>query len=142
MRKPSVRTAGIAVLGAVALVAGACGGGDEGTVTTTLSDFEIVLAPSSVASGEVTFDITNNGPSTHEFVVFDTGLAEDQLPTDENGDVDEEGSPDITVVDEVEDIGSGADATLTVTLDAGTYVIVCNLPGHYAAGMHTTITVA
>jgi uncharacterized cupredoxin-like copper-binding protein len=131
----------LAVLAALALVAGSCGG-DEGGVDATLKDFEITLDPSSVAAGEVTFNIHNDGPSTHEFVVFDTSLAEDALPTDENGDVDEEGSPDITVVDEVEDIPDGADETLTVNLQAGSYVIVCNLPGHYASGMHTTITVS
>jgi len=30
---------------------------------------------------------------------------------------------------------------LTVTLDAGQYQLVCNLPGHYQAGMHTTFIV-
>jgi len=31
--------------------------------------------------------------------------------------------------------------TFTVDLEAGTYQLVCNLPGHYEAGMHTVFTV-
>ena len=27
-----------------------------------------------------------------------------------------------------------------MTLDAGNYVFICNLPGHYAQGMHTSFT--
>ena len=27
-----------------------------------------------------------------------------------------------------------------MTLDAGSYVFICNLPGHYAQGMHTSFT--
>jgi uncharacterized cupredoxin-like copper-binding protein len=30
---------------------------------------------------------------------------------------------------------------LIVTLDSGNYQLVCNLAGHYEAGMHTSVTV-
>jgi uncharacterized cupredoxin-like copper-binding protein len=29
-----------------------------------------------------------------------------------------------------------------VTLDAANYVFICNLPGHYAQGTHTSFTVS
>jgi hypothetical protein len=45
-----------------------------------LSNFKIDLGKASASSGEVTFDIQNNGPSVHEFVVLKTD-APDQLPT-------------------------------------------------------------
>ena len=89
----------------------------------------------------MTFDVSNEAGQVHEFVVLQTDLAEDALPTDENGDVDEAGDPGITLVDEIEDIEGGATASLDVTLDAGSYVIICNLPGHYSQGMHTAFTV-
>ena len=68
-----------------------------------------------------------------------TDLAADQLPTDDNGDVDEEGEG-VTLVDEIEDIQGGSSESLTVNLDAGSYVLICNLPGHYQQGMHTSFS--
>jgi len=34
-----------------------------------------------------------------------------------------------------------ASKTLDVTLAAGSYLLICNVPGHYAAGMVTPLTV-
>lgn len=48
----------------------------------------------------------------------------------------------LELVDEIEDITPGSSADLTVDLDAGTYVIMCNLPGHFAQGMYSTFEVA
>ena len=38
-------------------------------------------------------------------------------------------------------IAPGASSWVTVTLPAGRYEIVCNLPGHYAAGMYAQLVV-
>jgi uncharacterized cupredoxin-like copper-binding protein len=122
---------------ALALTVGSCGGG--GGIGATLVDFSITLDESSAAAGDVTFDVTNDAEQPHEFVVFKTDLAEDALPTDDAGDVDETGEG-VELVDEIEDIAPGDTPSLTVTLDAGSYVIICNLPGHYKQGMHTTFT--
>ncbi|MGQ0670232.1 MAG: cupredoxin domain-containing protein, partial [Actinomycetota bacterium] len=118
-----------------------CGGGGT-DVGVTLRDFEIALDSTSAEAGEVTFQVANEGPSIHEFVVLKTDLAEDQLPADENGDVDEAGAPGIEVVDEIEDIEADATPSLAVELEAGSYVIICNLPGHYGNGMYTSFTVS
>ena len=138
----SIRMAAI-VLSAIGIVATACSSG--GGVDATLKDFEIDLGSSSGDAGDVTFNITNDGPSAHEFVVFKTDLAPDALPTvdDENGIpiVDEEGTG-IELVDEAEDIAADSSTDLTVTLEAGSYVIICNVSGHYQSGMHTAFTVS
>ena len=126
------------ILGLV-LVTASCGGDDEGGVSATLADFSITLDSDSAPAGEVAFDVTNDAEQTHEFVVFQTDLAADQLPTDENGDVDEEGEG-VTLVDEIEDIEGGSSESLSVNLDAGSYVLICNLPGHYQQGMHTSFS--
>ena len=112
---------------------------DDGGIGATLSDFEIDLEETSAPAGSVTFDIENKGPSAHEFVVFETDLAPDALPTDDSGDVAE--GDDFAPVDEVEDIDEGAEPSLTMDLDAGSYVIICNVPGHYRQGMHVAFTV-
>jgi uncharacterized cupredoxin-like copper-binding protein len=105
----------------------------------TLADFTVTADPTSAPSGDVTFDVTNDAEQTHEFVVVQTDLAPDALPTDEDGNVDEEGEG-ITPIDEVEDVEGGSSQSLTVNLDAGSYVLFCNLPGHYQQGMHTSFT--
>jgi len=111
------------------------------SVDVTEKDFAIAVSPSSAQSGDITFNISNEGPSTHEFVIFETDLAPDALPTNDDGTVDEEGDG-VEHIDEVEDIASGSDATLDVDLEPGSYVFICNLPGHYKAGMHTAFTVS
>ncbi|HJP66328.1 MAG TPA: sulfocyanin-like copper-binding protein [Actinomycetota bacterium] len=111
-----------------------------GTVNATEKDFSIVLDPTSIGAGSVEFAITNEGPSTHEFVVFETDLAPDKLPL-KNGSVDEEGEG-VTAVDEQEDIEPNATVNLDVTLEAGSYVIICNIPGHYQLGMRVGLTVS
>jgi uncharacterized cupredoxin-like copper-binding protein len=122
----------------LALVTAGCSGDDEG-VGVTLADFSVTPDPNSAPAGETTFDVTNDAEQTHEFVVFKTDLAEDQLPTDENGDIDESGEG-VELVDEIEDIEGGSSESLTVNLDAGSYVFICNLPGHYKQGMHASFT--
>jgi uncharacterized cupredoxin-like copper-binding protein len=144
----------VSVVVGLALVAASCGGDDDetadggtatggtsgGTVSATLADFTITLDPTSAPAGDVTFDVTNDAEQTHEFVVFQTDLAEDALPTDADGNVDETGEG-VTLVDEIEDIAGGSTQSLDVSLDAGGYVVICNLPGHYAQGMHASLTV-
>jgi uncharacterized cupredoxin-like copper-binding protein len=113
---------------------------DEGGVSATEADFSITLDPTSATAGDVTFNIQNDAAQTHEFVVFKTDLAPDALPTDDTGAVDEAGKG-VTHIDEVEDVTAGSSATLTVNLEAGAYVMICNLPGHYSQGMHTAFSV-
>lgn len=109
-----------------------------------LAEWSITPDPTSAPAGQVTFDISNEGANVHEFVVFRTDLPEDQLPTTEEqgATVVDEQAGGLELVDEVEDIAPGASATLSVELEAGNYVLVCNVPGHYAKGMHATFTVS
>ena len=138
----------VSLLVGLTLVAASCGGDEapdvgaaDRTESAALADYSITLNESSAPEGDVTFEVTNHAEQVHEFVVLKTELAEDALPTDENGDVDEAGDPGIALVDEIEDIEGGATQSLTVTMDAGSYVLICNLPGHYSQGMHAGFTV-
>ena len=119
---------------------GGDGTGGGGGVGVTLADYSVTLDSTSLSAGDVTFNVTNDAGQVHEFVVVKTDLAEDALPLVE-GDVDEE-STEISPVDEIEDIEPGTSPSLAVTLEAGSYVALCNLPGHYGQGMHAAFTVA
>ena len=144
---------------ALALTASACGGGDEGsggdeggggggaTVAVTLQEFAIGTQPASIAAGSITFEATNSGPEdVHELVVIKTDLAPDALPTNADGSVNEEGAG-IEPVDEIEDIPVGETQNLTVDLEVGSYVLICNIyteseqESHYQKGMRTGFTV-
>lgn len=135
----------VVVLGLVAASCGDDDGGDgtaaDGTVSATLADYSITLDQNSAPAGDVTFEVTNEAGQIHEFVVLQTDLAADALPTDDAGDVNEAGDPGIVLVNEIEDIEGGATPTLAVTLDAGSYVLICNLPGHYGQGMFAAFSV-
>jgi uncharacterized cupredoxin-like copper-binding protein len=109
----------------------------SGGIGATEKDFAITLDTTSVASGNVTFNISNEGPSEHEFVVIQSELAPDALPV-KDGEVEED---KVEAVGEQESIAPSTTATLTLDLDAGSYVVICNLPGHYEQGMHTGLTV-
>lgn len=123
----------------VLLVSTGCSS-DSGGIGATEADYSITLDEDTAPAGDVTFDIQNDAGQVHEFVVFKTDLAPEALPTDDAGDVDEKGEG-VTHIDEVEDIAGGSSESLTVKLDAGSYVLICNLPGHYKQGMHTGFTV-
>lgn len=114
------------------------GGDSMGGIATTLNDFAITPAATSASAGEITFDVKNDGPSDHEMVIIKTDLAADELPTDSTGAVIED---EVEAIDEVEDVAPGSSVSLSVNLEAGSYVLVCNLPGHYAAGMSAAFTV-
>ena len=132
----------VVVLGGVlAIAATSCGGsgsGATGDVIITLKDFSLTATPGTFEPGPITFGIDNDGPSVHEFVVLRTEDAPDALPV-ENGLIPED---QIDLIDEVEDLAPGTSSSLDVDLDAGAYVLVCNLPAHYEQGMFAAFTVA
>ena len=135
----TIAAAALALVGAVGCSSSSssAGGSDAGDISATEKDFSIDLGSSTAPAGSVTFNVSNEGPSTHEFVIIKTDTAPDALPV-KNGTVDEAG---LNIVDENENIAPSTTGTLQDNLDAGAYVIICNMPGHYEAGMHTAFTV-
>jgi len=140
VRRLWVLAAAAATLLVVATACGGGGGGGGGGVDVTEKEYSITLSTNSGSAGDVTFNISNQGEKVHEFVVFKTDLAEDALPV--TADEVDEDSPDLTLVDEKEDIAPGDSTDLTVDLDAGSYVVICNITGHYEKGMHAAFTVS
>jgi uncharacterized cupredoxin-like copper-binding protein len=117
------------------------------TVQVNLQEWAVVPASTSASAGQVTFKVTNTGPDDiHEFVVLKTDLDPAALPTDSTGAVSETGAG-ITVADEIEDIPLGQTQDLTVPLDAGKYVLLCNIydetekEAHYKMGMRIAFDV-
>ncbi len=145
----SHRIASFSALCGLVIVLSGCpqggGGGLEGTVVNVaLKEFSVTPDVDSVAAGVVTFHVSNTGTVTHEFLVIKTDLAPDALPTEANGSYQEDG-PGTEVVDEISGISPGRSSNLTLTLEAGNYVLICNMVNqgisHYAQGMRVGFTV-
>jgi hypothetical protein len=117
-------------------------------VDVTLQEFTVTVDPPSAAPGQIQFSVYNGGSETHEFVVVKTDLAVADLPTQADGSFDEEGDG-VEVMDEIEDIPSGGTRELMVSLEAGAYVLLCNIveaegeesESHFHEGMHTPFMV-
>jgi uncharacterized cupredoxin-like copper-binding protein len=113
---------------------------ETATIAVTETDGDIDLQTTLLPAGRVTFEVTNEGPSKHEFVIAKTDLQASSLPQKE-GKVDEE-AQGFDVVKEVEDIDSGDTETVAADLEPGHYVIICNVPGHYQLGMRVDVNVS
>jgi uncharacterized cupredoxin-like copper-binding protein len=104
----------------------------------------------TVKAGKVTFAVTNVGELYHEFIVYSNvdGVAPGDLPINEEEDeadlVEENivgeapyATPPIVPADREPGSadhrirGGGWGAELTVDLEAGEYILLCNLAGHY-----------
>lgn len=108
---------------------------------------QVLANRSSVPAGTVSFRVLNAGHLVHELVVLP--LANDAAPGSRavgpDGTVDETGSlgeaSRSNGADHGDGIRPGAAGWTTLTLAPGRYELVCNIPGHYAAGMHTELDV-
>ncbi len=143
------RTSVLPVVFAIAVFLPACGGDDGTTVDVGLQEFAVSPSTSSVSAGEITFDATNDGPNDpHELVVIKTDLAVTDLPTGDDGAVLEDGDG-IEVIGEIEEFPVGETRSAAYDLDAGAYVLICNIveiedgenESHYQEGMRAAFTV-
>jgi uncharacterized cupredoxin-like copper-binding protein len=91
----------------------------------------------TVGAGTVTFEVENTGAMPHELVVLRTDVAADKLPMAEGGVAKEDGR-----VGGVEQMAPGSEPMyLTMDLEPGAYVLLCNVPGHYGLGQYAAFTV-
>lgn len=88
------------------------------TVQVSLVEYAFRM-PEQVNSGRVTFEVTNNGSVPHNFQISGNGI---DRSFDQN-------------------LEPGDTQTMQLTLDAGTYDIVCPVDSHAQQGMRTTLTV-
>jgi plastocyanin len=94
--------------------------GEPVSITAKLSEWKVELSEATVAAGAVTFTVTNSGSIPHGFEVEGHGI-ERQTAL----------------------IQPGSSATLTVTLQPGTYEVYCPVgeDSHKKLGMETHLTV-
>jgi uncharacterized cupredoxin-like copper-binding protein len=101
---------------------------------------EMSFTPSmnSAPAGQVTFLVVNQGKLPHEVVVLRTDMDAKALPVTSSNKVDESAAGDH--VGEVE-VEAGSTGAGTFRLTPGKYVLICNIEGHYQAGMTAAFAV-
>jgi uncharacterized cupredoxin-like copper-binding protein len=114
-------------------------GSATGTVAVTMEEFSVAAQPNSTASGQITFNLENEGAVLHELVIVRTEAEADALPI--SGGAVDETDPGLEVIEKIQNVQGGASGNVTAGMPAGSYVLICNVPGHYNAGMHTEFTV-
>ena len=100
----------------------------------------MTATPDSVKAGRITLHATNKSQAlVHEVIVVLPPANGAPLPYDDKeGRVIEKRIKDLG---EVSDLPPGKSGSLTVRLVPGNYLLICNQPNHYKAGMWTKLTV-
>ncbi|WP_370329539.1 hypothetical protein [Mycolicibacterium hippocampi] len=121
---------------------------DQGATTWPgMRMMSIVIEPTTVPAGEVSFRVLNAGAWIHELTVLPLGQDKSigQRRIEPNNQVDESaglGHVEASCgADEGDGLVPGAVGWTTITLEPGRYELICNIAGHYWAGMYTELTV-
>jgi uncharacterized cupredoxin-like copper-binding protein len=112
----------------------------DATISVSLDEFSVSASPASAPPGTNTFNVSNNGAILHDFYVIQTNLAPGSLPVDQNtAAVD---LAQLNVIAQTQDVQPGGSDSTSASMAAGSYVLICNLPSHYEAGMYRGFSVA
>jgi uncharacterized cupredoxin-like copper-binding protein len=100
-------------------------------------DFSFAPAEISVAVGEtVTFRISNTGILPHDFTIGDEAMQAEHEEEMSGGEMHGGADPNAVFLE------PGETKELTFAfMDAGSLIVGCHVPGHYAAGMWAPLTV-
>ncbi len=121
----------------------------DGTVNVSLEDasdgpnlngMKMTATPDTVQAGRIVIHAINKSHGlVHEVIVVRPPRNGAALPYDDKQDMVIE--KQIKDLGEVSDLPSGKTGSLTVRLTPGDYLLICNQPNHYKAGMWTKLVV-
>lgn len=125
--------------------------GTEQALTMTEFKFDVAATETPVPAGIVTFVAENGGEDEHELVIV-KGDDAASLPTNaETGEMDEAALPEGALIGEIEPFASGETCEGNFELEAGKYILLCNVTeteengeneSHFKEGMHVPFEVA
>jgi uncharacterized cupredoxin-like copper-binding protein len=137
----AVAAAGIALVVGAGCFSGSASGPPRPVVELSMRDFSVRLSRATVPAGPVAFDVSNAGPSTHEFKLVRTDVVASELPLDASGLAVDDESRALHRVGGIDTVALGGRHHLEIDLRPGRYVVYCNLEGHYLAGTYAQLDV-
>ena len=108
--------------------------------TVNLTEWSVTVA-GTIKAGKLKITSTNTGVAQHELLIFKSDLAASAYPLDKAGNIKEVGAG-VTLVSDGANIDPAGSQVRTLNLVPGKYLFLCNIPGHFKAGMFTVVTVA
>jgi uncharacterized cupredoxin-like copper-binding protein len=142
------------IFAALALGVAGCGGGDGSSgdaaasptaasqtqvagrrTTITMSDYDFDPKSLAAKAGKLRLTVVNAGNDQHELVLIRTRKAPGALP------VKDQQASQAGAVGEIPEQEAGKSASRAFHLERGSYVFICNIPGHYQSGMAGKLTV-
>src|SRR3984893_19304168 len=129
---------------AVSLCATAVAWADE-TIRVSLigegnDKMSVRLDVNSVKAGNLVFVVVNEAQKTpHEMILVKLKAKGEQLPLDKAKHRINEKL--INSLGEIANLKAGGNGQLKVNVIAGNYLLICNIKGHYEAGMVAALTV-
>lgn len=137
MKRIRLAVLAAALVGAVAAIGASASpaGMEAKTVRVQLMDFMVMPSSARAPAGKVTFVVKNVGKAKHNFVVLKTKLASSMLS------MAGAKAKEVGLVGKTPVFGPKQTRKLTLTMKSGRYLLICNVPGHYMAGMRAAFRV-
>lgn len=104
--------------------------------TAEVKEWAITLSGASAAAGEVTFGLTNAGNIPHEFIVVRSDAGGEALLDQVDPATSRLDEAALDAIGEQPEFSPGEIKTLTLSLEPGKYVVLCNIAGHFSSGMY------
>ena len=101
---------------------------------------KIEIDKAAIAGGDVVFNVANHAMTEeHEMVLVKLNSPGQEIPVDSKKHRIEESQ--LEALGEVAGLKPSDTGSLQATLEPGTYMLLCNIKGHFESGMATKLTV-
>jgi uncharacterized cupredoxin-like copper-binding protein len=112
----------------------------DSSTDPAIAHMRIVIDRDALKPGRVTFEAQNQSKTLVHEVLIARDVGAGKLPF--NSKADRVIESRVHRLGEISDLAPGKTGKLTLNLKPGSYLLFCNLPGHYKDGMVTKLTIA
>lgn len=108
-------------------------------LSISLNEWTVDLSADMIEPGQIAVEVVNEGLLMHEAIIVATDHPNEPLAT--VGGLVDIGGDSVELIGEIAELSPEDRIGVTLDLEPGTYILFCNIPGHYDAGMSTVLTV-